>query len=231
MSRTTVWAAVAAATIAAVQLGAAAGAQAQAARAAPAARTVELRRLFPHLEKYWTLAPAERNRFTPAYYVRQNGRAPQNLKLAIVRGGAREPLPLSPDGRIERLPSAGDLQGRTQVAVDAPAGSKFSIGMELEATVRPGAEFPAGDLVAAVDQSNAAIRRFAGVLGFAAPHMARVSFAGARSGVAVLADGRTAPLPSTPEGAIFDPAVLKGARTIRLTQAPDHVYLLPAAKK
>lgn len=208
---------------------------APAAMAQPAAgaapRAVEASRIFPYLDKYWSLPPAERSRFTPTYYLRQDGHAARDVSLSLARGGTREPLPVAGDGRVERLPSAGDVAAKLPVMVDAPKGAKLSSGMELEATLRPATELPAGELVAAIDQSNAAIHRFAGLLGFAAPHMSRVVFRGPASGVAILADGRTVPLANSAAGLAFDPALVKGARTIRLASAPEHIFLRPAAKK
>jgi hypothetical protein len=58
-----------------------------------------------------------------------------------------------------------------------------------------------------------------------APKVKAATFIGAGSGVAVMADGKTVPLPLIKGAPAYDPEAVKGARTIRLAKMPSVVSL------
>ena len=64
-------------------------------------KVVELKKVFPYLDAYLSLPPAERSRFSLFYAFRQDGR-PLAAPVWIVDGARRTPLTLV-EGRAERL--------------------------------------------------------------------------------------------------------------------------------
>jgi hypothetical protein len=182
-------------------------------------------KLFPMLDKYYATPPAERSKLALNYIVLRDGKPATGLTLALVAGGKRTPMPLSPSGKLERLPTAAELAG-AQVAIDAPPGNfKLNVQLNLDTTIPPAPEISAAECAQAIDQVNAAIRRQAGLLALVAPRIKATSFPGAGSGVAVLADGKTVPLPLIKGAPAYDPAAIRNARTIRLAHTPSVVSL------
>lgn len=197
----------------------------QAQAPGPARKGVELTKVFPYLDKYLSLAPGERDKFLLAYYLRQNGRPPQDVKAWIQHGAAREAVPVGADGRLERLPTLAQLKGGDRIFFDVPPGAKLGVTMEPRPTAKPAVEMSAADIAGAIEQTKAAIHRFAGVFGFAAPRIDRAVFAGAGSGTAVMGDAKAVPLPETGRDPYYDPAVLKGVKTLRFAKAPTMITL------
>jgi hypothetical protein len=138
------------------------------------------------------------------------------------------PLAVGPGGRIERLPTLQQFQDHAQFSIDAAKGARLGIALEVEATARPAREMDPGELTATVVQAQAGEAKLAGLFAFAAPKLTRVAFEGVPSGEAVGADGRPQPLPLDKGRPVFDPAALKGVRTLRFPAAPAHVLLVPA---
>jgi hypothetical protein len=155
----------------------------------------------------------------------KDGRPATDLHPVLIVGGKRTPIPIAADGRVERLPTAAELAAHAQIGLDAQPGMKFTNHLSLDTSIRPAQEIAAAECVQAMDQANAAIRRAAGVMAMLAPKVKAVTFVGAGSGVAVLADGKTAPLPLIKGAPAYDPAAIKNARTIKLTKAPTLVSL------
>lgn len=201
-----------------------------AATAAPALaetveKTVEAGKAFPYLDKYYSLAPGERSLFVLRYNFRQDGKAPTDLKLSLGEGAKRAPIPLGADGKVERLPTAAELAAKTPLTITAPKGSKIGEQLNMDTSIKPAQEIEAAQCVAAIGQVNAAISRFAGLLTFAAPKIKACTFVGAGSGTAVMADGKTQPLPLIKGAPAYDPAAIKGAKTIRLAKTPTLVSM------
>lgn len=220
----------AAALLAAFALAAPLAATAQSGRPAAAkkAEPLKLGKIFPYYETYLRIPAAERNRFQLAYFLMQSGRPAGNLPVFAVDGGVRTPIAVAPDGRMTP-PSIALLRSKTAVA-SFPANSAVNVQMSLLPAAAPATEMNAADLAASVEQANRAIKRAAGVVGFAVPRMGQVKFMGAGSGHAVLADGGRAPLPVVEGAPVFQPASLPNARTIVLARAPSRALLGPAAK-
>lgn len=202
---------------------------AAAAIAAPAAalagdKAIPARKLFPYLDVYLDLAPAERTRFVMAYYLRKAGRPATGVGLTLMSAGRRTPLPVGPDGRIQHLPTLAELKDGEVALTKANPADKLQLSLEIQARVALGETVPAGDLVAAIDQCNAAIRRKAGVIGLVAPKMEQVVFPNG-AGSVVLAGGRTVAMPTLSEGAAFKPASHPGAQMLRFTRIPGRALL------
>ena len=213
--------------LAAALIGMATPAWAEAPAPIPAVteRLVDAAKVFPFLDKFLTLPTVERSRLSLGYIVRQDGKAPHDLKLALVDGARRTPVPVAADGRVVRLPTLAELQAKTQVAVQAPKGSKMGITMALEAAIAPSEEIAAADCKLAIDQANGAIKKVAGVFALAAPHIAKTTFHGASAGTAVWPDGHSQPLPVAKGTPSFDPTAMKGAKAVRLDHAPTRIEL------
>mgnify|MGYP001550108757 CR=1 FL=1 len=195
------------------------------AHAADRVVTAPMKKVFPYLEAYLSMPPAERSRFAMAYRLTVDGAANPGLKVAIVRGAERTPLPLDGFGRIARLPNLAMLKSDAKVELAGPQGHKIGLALELEPNVAAAAEMDAHALALACDQATTGAKKAAGVLGFAAPRLDRVVFQGAAGGQAVNAQGRATPLAMVKGNPVFDPAKTPDAKAIRFTRAPTRLYL------
>jgi hypothetical protein len=185
-----------------------------------------LKKVFPYYDLYLGIPAAERSRFVMAFYLKVNGKPAGGQNLFVVMpGGGRTLLTLAADGRVTRMPTLAEMKdGVLDVDRKSPT-DRFSISMEMQPVVRLGETVAAADLVAAIDQCNAAIKKRAGVIGFAVPKMEQVLFAGAPSGSALLGEGRIAPLPQFKGMAIYRPAALPGAQVLKFAKAPTRALL------
>ncbi|MDO8296511.1 MAG: hypothetical protein Q7T19_08750 [Caulobacter sp.] len=189
------------------------------------------KKVFPYYDLYLSIPAAERTRFVMNYYLRLNGKPASGQGLYLVRpGGARTLLAQAPDGRITRMPTLAELRDGVIEADEHRESDRFSLAMELEPIVRLGETMPTADLAAALDQSNAAIRKKAGLIGFAVPKMEQVIFVGAGSGQALLTGGKTAPLPAFKAMPFYRPADLAGAQTLKFARAPTRALLAGKTK-
>jgi hypothetical protein len=185
-------------------------------------KLVEARRVFGFLADYQSLAPAERSRFTMNYALRKDG-APLVTDVVLVEAdGKRTPLPVNAEGRFTRLPTAAQMAGKPMVGIDASVG-KVAVTMLVESTVRPAVEMPAAPFEPALAQVNAASAAKLGMLASLVPQVTRVTFVGAESGKAVMADGKEVELPMAKGGPTYAPASLKGVRTLKFPTAPEHI--------
>lgn len=187
-------------------------------------KAVEIGKLFPYLDLYLGIPAADRSRFSLAYFFKVESGGPLTLTL-IGPDGGRTPLPLGGDGRITRLPTLAEIKGKSKVEMTAPEGSKFKLEMMMLAKVAPAATLNAADLAAAVAQCSAAIKAKAGLIGFAAPKIKRVTLRGAGSGSAVDAKGVSKPLPLVAGSPSYDPELMPGVVTLKLARAPSRIEL------
>lgn len=214
--------------------GLAAGASPEPAQAQQAAKPKpkpKPKQLFPYWENYLKIPAAERTRFAPGYFLKLAGNKPATeLSMFAIDGTRRVPVAVGPDGRMTP-PPVEFFRSKTAI-VDAPGaeGQSFNISMELLATMAPAREVPASEVLATLNQSNAGIRKAAGLIGIAAPKMARAIFVGAGSGEAVDAQGRRTPLPLVRGAPYFQPAAMPTAQRVVLARVPSKVMLSPAAK-
>ncbi|MBX3480901.1 MAG: hypothetical protein KF842_10920 [Caulobacter sp.] len=189
-------------------------------------RTVEVSKVFPYLDMYLELPPAQRSHFALTYTLRRDGKPATGVSITLLGpGGGRTPLTIGADGRVLRLPTLADYKAKTQVELVKPDGVKVSINLDMVARVAPAATLAAADLTRAINQCDAAIKAKAGLLGFAAPKIRRVMLVGAGSGAAVTAQGVATPLPMMDGSPAFDPGQMASAVTVRLARAPSALLL------
>jgi hypothetical protein len=188
-------------------------------------RLVDAEKVFPLLDKFYAMPPAERSLLVVRYNIMRDGKPPADLHVALVVAGRRTPVAVAADGRLERLPTPADFAAHAQVAIDAPAGSKFSNRLSLDTAIPAALEVSPSTCILAISQANAAVRHAVGVMAMLAPKVKAVTFVGAGSGVAVLADGRTVPLPLIAGAPAYDPDAIKGAKAIRLARTPSLISL------
>lgn len=190
-----------------------------------------VRKVFPYYDLYLGIPADERSRFVMAYYLKVNGKPTSGQNLFVVMpGGARTLLTQAADGRITRMPTLAELKDGVLDADRKNPTDKFSLSMEMQPVVRLGETMATADLHAAIEQCNAAIKKRAGVVGFAVPKMEQVIFVGAPAGNALLADGKSAPLPQFKGMAFYRPAALPGAQSLKFAKAPARALLAGKTK-
>jgi hypothetical protein len=190
------------------------------------ARTVPAKKLFPYLDLYLGIPPAERNRFTLGYFLKRDGKPFTGAGFTLIgANGARTPLPVAANGRFSRSPSLADLKANAQVEIAVPGEGKFQLNMEMEPLVPMAEVMNAGDFAAAIAQCGVAIKKHAGVLGFAVPKITQVAFVGVPAGTAVLAGGKTAALPLLKTLPAYSPSGLPGATQLKFAKAPARAVL------
>jgi hypothetical protein len=186
---------------------------------AAADKVVDANKVFPYLEAYLKLPAAERSRFTMAYYL-HIGAQPLTAPVSLLLGDRRTPVPLSPSGKVERLPTLAQLaDGKIGVAVDS--ATKFNATIGVEPLMPPAADMDARDLAAAIAQAAVGQRKVGGIMALALPKLKEVAFVGVPSGEVEFADGRRAALPLVKGVPTYNPEALPNAKRIRLPKAPD----------
>ena len=189
------------------------------------------RKVFPYYDLYLGIPAAERTRFVLAYYLFLNGKPASGQAIYVIQpNGTRTLLAQAPDGRITRMPTLAELKDGVVDGDRSNEDHKFSISMQMQPVVRLAETMPVADLVAAIDQCNTAIRKRAGVIGFAAPKMEQVMFVGAGSGQAVLAGGKTVALPTFKGMPFYRPAALPGVQSLTFAKAPTRALLAGKTK-
>ena len=205
----------------------AAAAPATASAQAPDVKTVQVTKVFRYLDKFLEVAPDKRSKIRVNFYLRRGSGSAAGLHPVLIDGDQRIPLPLSADGRFERLPTLDQLNRKVMFSVEAPAGVKLSNKVEIEAVVKRGPEMDAAEVTEAIRQVGGVVRATVGALAVLMPAVS-ASFAGAGSGVAINASGAETPLPVVAGAPVFDPSGQKGAVRLRFTRTPSKVDLTPA---
>jgi hypothetical protein len=196
-----------------------------------AEKTAPANKVLSYLDKYLKIPPGERTRVRLAYGISHDGKPVPNLKVTLVeKNGARTPLPVNANGFFERLPSLAQLQGDPDLVFDVPADWKMGTMMDIQTHLKPATEYDVRELTATVDEANAVIGKAAGVASFMVPKMSGIAFLKGEDGVAVFADGRTAPLPEAKEMPYFRPADHQGAVRVKLTKTPTRVAFYQGKK-
>jgi hypothetical protein len=189
---------------------------------------IPLNRAFRYLDAYLGLPPPLRSRFYLVFRAMRNERPCPDLSAAIVGPtGARTPLTLDNQAQVIRLPTLGELNG--PAVLEIPPGVKFRFATEIRPDVAPSTSIDVPSLDSALSQANIAIARLAGPFGAMAPRLDTILFPDAGSGQAVLANGRTAPLPTT--GVVkalgvapyYQPSQIPGARMLALARLPSRI--------
>lgn len=189
------------------------------------------KKVFPYYDLFLSIPAAERTRFVMHYYLKLNGKPTTGQPLYVVMPtGARTLLTQAPDGRITRMPTLTELKDGVIDTDKTNEADKYSVEMTLQPILRLGETVSAADLVASLDQCNAAIKKKMGVIGFAVPKMEQVLFAGVGSGQAVLAGGKTAPLPVFQGLPFYRPAEMVGAQSLKFAKAPTRALMAGKTK-
>jgi len=184
---------------------------------------VKLSKVFPYLDKYLAIPPDQRNHFALGYVIQVNGKPATGMNAAILEAdGRRTPLPINAEGWVTKLPTAAQLASASFTA-DAPPNPDFGVHMRISPSLPPAQEYNPRDLELAVSQANAGMDKVAGMMRFAVPTLVGVSFLGAGSGKARLADGREAALPVAAGAPYYDPKLAPGATKILLAKAPTRL--------
>jgi len=204
-----------------------------AAAAVPGAALADVQRIplvkaFNLLDVYLGLPPAERTRFYLAYRALKDKRPDPAARATIVTAnGARTPVVLDGAGLVLHLPTLAELKSAAVLEVEDPT---LRLGLELRPVIALSTRVDVGALVLAMAQVNAAVAKLAGPLSIVAPKLTCAYFPDSGGGSALLADGRTTPLPVTPAPFIgpvpyFDSAAAAGARTVLLARTPSRILL------
>ena len=190
---------------------------------AAAGKVVDAKKVFPFLDVFLKIPPADRARFRLVYTFRSAGK-PLAAQVWLIDGGTRTSIPLRADGRADRLPTLVQLdRGKIEIGVDA--GIKISVGMTLEPTTAPAAELDARDLAAAIAQASKGVRKGAGIMALAVPKMQAVAFHGVTSGEVEFADGRRATLPIKGGTPTYTPTDQPAAKILRFARPPARITI------
>lgn len=190
-------------------------------------KSVAVRDAFPFLDRYLQIPAAQRSRFRLAYRLTREGAPPAGLRGWYVLGEARTPVSVARDGRISPLPTLAQWRdGRLEF--DLPAETRLGINLSLEPSPAPAARMEAQPLAEAVEQARAAVRRAAGVLGFAAPRLSAVILSEAGAARVVLAGGRETVLPRMQGHPCFEPGAHRGAEAVICERVPSRMLIAPA---
>ena len=186
--------------------------------------------MFPYLSYYWSLPPEKRSMFVPSYTIATDGQSLAGLQFFLKVGDALKPIDVGADGHVETLPSAEDLKGHPEVIVRTSAGQsgqfQLTTSIATHPLIEPGLEIDAAKCALAIEQVNGAIPKAARMMGLA-PTIKAIGFKDAASGVAVLEDGRTVPLPLSQFGApMYDPKKIPGVHLIRLDRVPSQIIMI-----
>jgi len=129
-------------------------------------------------DKFYALPPAERDkvllyaRLTPV----NKSIALPDVKLAVVDGASRTPLPLDAAGRTRIVPNQQWLADDAKIWTSLPSGEKMSLGFDIGAVLPETTQWNYAAVMGAVPQSNAAIGKVAGALSMFVPTMTSVIF-------------------------------------------------------
>jgi hypothetical protein len=179
---------------------------------------------FPYLEKFLKVPAGERARVRLGYTLSLNDKPLANLKATLIEAsGARTPLPVNASGAFDRLPTLAQLEGGARLSLDLPEDAKVGTTLNFATQLNPATEYDTRELAATVTEANTVIGKAAGPMGMLLPKMTGISFVKAAGGVAILADGRTLPLPQIKETPYFRPEDFKGAVRVKLTKSPTKV--------
>jgi hypothetical protein len=197
--------------------------------AAPPEKSVPTSKAFPYLENYLKMPVTSRSRFTLGYFLTIGGKPATNVKVWLVDGAKRTPMPIGAEGVVLRTPNLGELERNATVVLDMSPDTKVGLQMAIEPLVPKSTEMDAQALSLATVQADAAVRKAAGVLGFAAPHLTRVYFQGGGPvAEAVFPDGHAVKLRAMKTFVFYDLDAEHGAKVIRFSKTPTIAMIGPA---
>jgi hypothetical protein len=130
------------------------------------------------LDKFYALPPAERDKVL--VYARlvpvNKAIAPPDVRLTVVDGASRTPLPLDAGGRTLIVPNRQWLAADARILTSLPPGEKMSLSFDLGAVLPEATQWPYATVMGSVPQANAAIGKVAGALSLFVPSMKSVIF-------------------------------------------------------
>jgi hypothetical protein len=186
-------------------------------------KTQDAGRVFPYVERFLSIPPAQQSDFTVAYYLKRNGQPAAGVGVVIIDNGVRIPVPVAEDGRIERLPTLAEVRAHAMVAFDVPDNTPMKVRIGLAPIAPPATLMDAPAVQRAIAQANTAIHRLAGIFQVGVPRLKSALFDGAQGGAAVMADGSTVALPVKPDGPYYQPSQLRGAVSLTFSKAAQHI--------
>ncbi|HEY2710204.1 MAG TPA: hypothetical protein VGI95_19350 [Caulobacteraceae bacterium] len=204
-----------------------------AAAAAPgaalaAAPMVPIDKAFPYLSAYLRVPAAERSRFYLVYRAYRNKKPVSDAKATIIAAdGARTPVGFDRQGIVTGLPNLAFLKTDAHMEIDS---APFQMGPEMRCALAPSTHVNVADLALALAQVNQAVVKLVGALSLVAPKFTAAYFPDAGGAQAVMADGRTMPLPVFAFPAIgtvsyIEPATLVGAKSVAFVRPPSRILL------
>ena len=126
--------------------------------------------LFPNYQEYLSLPEDERSHFTLRFYMRSSDGVPPEIEYGV--DNTVTAIDLDETGRVLNPPPLSALAAETPVSVlNRTEDRKFSMNMQLAPALAVSDRLTLADIETATEQANAAIRRVAGVMAFAAPKM------------------------------------------------------------
>ena len=193
-------------------------------------RTVPADKLFPFLDSYYKLAPADRSQFHLSYRLHVQGAKPEQVRLTLHEGSGAIPIDTANPTDLSPLPTPAHLKTATVTYV-RPDGAKFGVELNVTPNAALDRTMDARALAQAVSQAHAGSKKLAGLLALAVPNLDRVVFYGVTSGEVILANGAARPLPTVAaftdkEGhlhaaqVVFAPADWPGATSVRFNAVP-----------
>jgi hypothetical protein len=192
---------------------------------------------FLGLRKFLQLPQGERDKITLVYYLKLKAGNYSQVSITLTEAGKSQPLSITPDGRIQPLPSLAQMNNGAVIKVKGPDGLSPALRLKVVSTLPTGTQYDAGALRAGLEQSNQVTKKVAGAMAAFLPKLDNVFFLGATSGTAIMADGSQRPLPMSPatwlfpQGApVYVPSAMPNVQAIRLNSAPSRVVYGEAVK-
>jgi hypothetical protein len=129
-------------------------------------------------DKFYALPAGERDKVI--LYARlipvNKAIAPGDVKLTVVDGASRTPLPLDASGRVRLVPNQQWLANDAKIWTSLPSSEKSGISFDIGAVLPETTQWNYANVMGAVPQSNAAIGKVAGALSMFVPTMKSVIF-------------------------------------------------------
>lgn len=130
------------------------------------------------LDKFDALPPGDRDKVQ--LYARLNpvnkAIKPTDVRLTIVDGTTRQPLPLDARGLALVVPNPKWLANDARIWTSLPTGEKMSIGFDLGAILPEATQWSYASVMGSVPQANAAVGKVAGAMSMFVPKMKSVIF-------------------------------------------------------
>jgi hypothetical protein len=130
------------------------------------------------LDRFYALPAAQRDKVLVYALLRPTNKniALADVKLTVVDGGARHPLPLDQRGRSLIVPNPQWLADDAKIWTTLPKGEKMSLGFDLGAVLPDSLQWDYASVMGSLPQANAAIGKVAGAFSLFMPKMASVIF-------------------------------------------------------